>query len=248
MKNTEINENDEVTREDLDTSNVVAPYTENTVPNRGTTPTYMRFVSNQRKLFTYLGFAVLAVIAAITAYRYFYLNPLENEGRTAIFSAQRYFEADSFKMALNGDGKNVGFEEAASDYSMTKTGNLANYYAGIALLQQGKYEDAIDHLKDFDTDSKILKPMALGAIGDAYSQLKDYDNAADYYMKAAKDNDNEFTAPRFYKKAGLVYEQLGKFDNAVSAYQTIKDKYKGTQDGAEIEKFIARASTAANQE
>jgi tetratricopeptide (TPR) repeat protein len=248
MENKEINENDEVSQKDLDTSNVVAPYTENTVPNRGTTPTYMRFVSNQRKVLTYIGFAVLALIAGITAYRYFYLNPLENEGRTAIFAAQRYFEADSFNLALNGDGKNVGFADASSDYGMTKTGNLAEYYAGIALLQQGKYEDAIDHLKDFNTDSKILKPMALGAIGDAYSQLKEYDNAADYYMKAAKDNENDFTTPRFYKKAGMVYEQLGKFDDAVSAYQIIKDKYKTTQDGTEIEKYLARASAAANQD
>lgn len=244
----EVNQ-EQVSQEELDTSDAVAPYTENTVPNRGTTPTFMGLVDENRKLLTYIIGGVLAVIVGILAFKFAYLNPLEEEGRTAIYSAQRYFEADSFNLALNGDGNpnHIGFADAASDYGMTKTGNLANYYAGISYLQQGKYEEAIEHLKDFDTDSKILKPMALGAIGDAYSQLKEYDNAADYYMKAAKDNDNEFTSPRFYKKAGLVYEQLGKPGDALNAYEIIKDKYKNTMHGGDIDKFIARASAAADQ-
>ncbi|RYD81680.1 MAG: hypothetical protein EOP53_05775 [Sphingobacteriales bacterium] len=244
MENKEINE--EVNEQDLDTSNVVAPYTENTVPNRGTTPTFMGLVDKNRKILTYIAGGVLALIIGITAFKYLYLEPQEEEGRSAIFAAQRYFEADSFNLALNGDGTNIGFADAASDFGMTKTGNLANYYAGIAMLQKGQYQEAIDYLKDFDTDSKILKPMALGAIGDAYSQLKDYENAASYYIEAAKDNDNEFTSPRFYKKAGMVYEQLGQFGPAVDAYQAIKEKYKSSQQGADIEKYIARA-VAANQ-
>lgn len=245
MENKEINE--EVNEKDLDTSNVVAPYTENTVPNQGTTPTFMGTVEKNRKIFTYIGGAVLALILGLTAYKYLVLDPQEEEGRNAIFAAQRYFEADSFNLALNGDGTNIGFADAASDYSMTKTGNLANYYTGIAMLQSGKYEEAIEHLKDFDTDSKILKPMSLGAIGDAYSQLKDYETAADYYMDAALDNDNEFTAPRFYKKAGLVYEQLGKYGDALTAYNAIKDRFKNSQQASDIDKYIARAS-AANQQ
>ncbi len=248
MENKQINE--EVNEKDLDTSSVVAPYTENTVPNRGTTPTFMEFVDKNRKILTYLAGGVMLIIAGILAFKFAYLGPLEAEGRTAIFSAQRHFEADSFNLALNGDGNpnHIGFADAASEYSMTKTGNLANYYAGISYLQQGKYQEAIDHLEDFKTDSKILKPMALGAIGDAYSQLKDYEAAAKYYMQAAKNNDNEFTAPRFYKKAGLVYEQLNQPREALSAYQQIKDKYKNTVMGADIEKYVARASAAAGQQ
>lgn len=245
--NEEVNQN-EVSQEDLDTSDAVAPYTENTVPNRGTTPTFMGFVENNRKLVTYIAGGVLAIIAGILIFKFVYLEPLETEGKTAIISAQRYFETDSFNLALNGDNNpnHIGFADAASDYAMTKTGNLANYYAGISYLQQGKYEEAIEHLKDFDTDSKILKPMALGAIGDAYSQLKDYETAAEYYLKAAKDNDNEFTSPRFYKKAGLVYEELGKPGDALTAYHAIKEKYKTTSYGNDIDKFIARASAAKN--
>ena len=48
--------------------------------------------------------------------------------------AEIYFEKDSFNLALNGDLNSAGFIDIADDYSSTKTGKLANYYAGICYL------------------------------------------------------------------------------------------------------------------
>ena len=90
--------------------------------------------------------------------------------------------------------------------------------------------------------------MALGAIGDAYSQLKQYDDAASYYMKAAKKQDNKFTAPRFYKKAGMVYEELKEYKDAIAAYQVVKDKYVGSFEFNRIDAYIQRAQAKMDSE
>jgi tetratricopeptide (TPR) repeat protein len=90
--------------------------------------------------------------------------------------------------------------------------------------------------------------MALGAIGDAYSQLKQYDEAASYDMKAAAKDDNKFTAPRYYKKAGLVYEELKKYQDAVNAYQTVKDKFPNTYEFNKIDAYIQRAQAKLDSE
>jgi tetratricopeptide (TPR) repeat protein len=130
---------------------------------------------------------------------------------------------------------------------MTESGKLANYYAGRALMDQGKYEDALDYLKDFSTKSEIVGPETYGLIGDCYSQLKQYDDAASYYEKAIDKSDNEFTAPMYLKKAGAVYEELGQPDKALKAYKTIKEKYKTSAQGGDIDKYIARAEVAAGE-
>ena len=206
------------------------------------------FLTHNKKMVTYVLGGLIVVIIGYFAFDSFYLQPQEEEAQKEIIGAQRNFDLDSLNMALKGDARTPGFLKIADDYGMTKTGKLAHYYAGVILLQQGKYPEAIDHLKSFNLDSKIIAPMALGCIGDAYSQLKEYDDAASYYMKAAKKDDNIFTAPRYYKKAGLVYEQLKSFQNAINAYQIIKDKYPKSSEFQMIDKAINRAQAELDAE
>ncbi len=83
--------------------------------------------------------------------------------------------------------------------------------------------------------------MALGAIGDAYSELKEFDEAASYYMDAANEDENEFTVPAFLFKAGLTYEILNDYKNALKVYQRIQEDYENSTEANDIEKYIARA-------
>ena len=46
-------------------------------------------------------------------------------------------KSDSLNLALNGDGNYLGFIDIAKSYKFTKTGNLANYGAGICYLHLG---------------------------------------------------------------------------------------------------------------
>jgi hypothetical protein len=45
------------------------------------------------------------------------------------------------------------------EYSGTDAGNLANYYAGIAYLNTGKYTEAIDYLSKFKSDDIVLSAL-----------------------------------------------------------------------------------------
>jgi tetratricopeptide (TPR) repeat protein len=215
-------------------------------PLRGGWPSMNFWLEDNRKLVTYIGGGVIAVILLLLGYKYFILTPKEQEASQAIFINQDVFSTDSFDLALRGNGQVPGFQELADDYGATKSGKLSKYYTGIALMHKGKYEEAIDYLKDYNTDDDIIEPLRLGAIGDAYSQLKNYDDAASYYKKAVDASDNSFTTPRFCIKLGLVCEKLGRYQDAVDAYTTLKDKYPTTPQGAEADKLLARATAAAN--
>jgi tetratricopeptide (TPR) repeat protein len=123
---------------------------------------------------------------------------------------------------------------------MTKPGNLANYYAGMIYLKKNDFEMAINYLEDFDADDHLIRPMATGAIGDAYLELGEKDKAAAYYLEAANLDDNGFTSPLFLYKAGQVYELLEDYDRAISIYTRIKTNYYKSNEGRSIEKNIAR--------
>ena len=98
---------------------------------------------NQKKILIGIGVVVLLVLA-IMAFRNFYQKPREIAAENAMYKAQEYFAVDSFKVALEGDGANVmGFKEIASEYGMTKSGNLAAAYTGICYFKLGKYQDAV---------------------------------------------------------------------------------------------------------
>lgn len=199
------------------------------------------FIVENQKLLTIIVAILIVIVLGFFGFKKYYLQPKEKEAQEQIYSAQHYFEADSLDKALYGDGNNLGFVDIAKAYSITKAGNLSNYYAGICFLKKGNFDNAIKYLKKFDSDDEIVGPMAKGAIGDAYLEKGDKDKAVSYYLAAADMRDNEFTSPLFLLKAGEVNEMLGNYDDALDAYKRIQQDYFKSQEARNIEKYIARA-------
>ncbi len=156
-----------------------------------------------------------------------------------IFNAEAAFEKENYDVALNGDGNNLGFLDIISNYGSTKTGKLANYYAGICYMKQGNYNDAIEYLKKYSNNDQILSAMALGAIGDCYMELGNNAEAANYYGKAARKNPNDFTSPMFLSKEGMTYEIMGNYGKALEAYKSLKKDFPLSNEAFEISKNIA---------
>ncbi|NJK87388.1 MAG: tetratricopeptide repeat protein [Bacteroidales bacterium] len=114
------------------------------------------------------------------------MAPAEKDAQNEMFMAEKYFEADSFQLALEGDGSYLGFLDIIDEYSVTKSANLSHYYAGISYLHLGEYEDAIKHLKKFNANDVYISTIAIGAIGDAYQELGELDESVSFYLKAAE--------------------------------------------------------------
>jgi tetratricopeptide (TPR) repeat protein len=182
---------------------------------------------------------VVAVLGYLGINRYF-LEPREKEAQKQMFQAERYFEQDSLSKALNGDGNNPGFLDIISDYSMTKTANLAHYYAGISYLRLGDFSEAIKHLDKFKGRDNMVAAMALTAKADAMLELGQTVKSAGLYESAAKKFDNELIAPMALMKAGRAYQLAGNNKKALEMYEYLFKNYPTTNEGRVVEKFIAR--------
>jgi tetratricopeptide (TPR) repeat protein len=200
------------------------------------------FYANNKKQINIALIAIVVLIGGYVGYKKLIVEPMNIEAQKEIFMAQKYFEMDSFALALNGNDKFKGVEAIAEEYGASKVGNLAHYYAGICNLRIGQHEAAIEHLEDFSTENLLIGPLAEGAIGDAYVELGDLDKGVSHYMKAARMSKNKLTSPVFLKKAGMVYEEKQSYGDALEAYQTIKKDFAESQEAQDIDKFIARAT------
>jgi tetratricopeptide (TPR) repeat protein len=198
------------------------------------------YIEENQKSLTIIVVAIVVVVLGYLGYRNLYVAPMEQEARSQIYMAERYFERDSFYLALNGDGNYPGFIDIIEDYSVTKAANLSRYYAGISHLRMEEYHNAIEYLTSFDSRDQLVSPVALGAIGDAWVELGELERAVNFYVKAARRRANEFTSPIFWMKAGQLYEELGKYNRALEAYENILNDYPETSEGSQVEKYIAR--------
>jgi tetratricopeptide (TPR) repeat protein len=211
------------------------------------------FYEKNKKMVNYVAGGVFALVAAIALYQFYYIPEQEKEAANEIYWAQTAFERDSFNVALKGgpmvlsaDGQKsmLGFEAIAENYSMTKTGSLANYYAGICCLRTQKFAEAIEFFQNYDGDDAIISSIAIGAIGDCNIELNNVDNAIKYYLKAAENNVNSFTTPLYLKKAGFAYELKSNYAKALQVYERIKKEYGNSELGKEIDREIAKVKAA----
>jgi tetratricopeptide (TPR) repeat protein len=199
-----------------------------------------RFIEENQQPITYAVGAIILVVIAYLGFTRFYMQPREKEAQSQMFMAENYFERDSFNLAINGDGNYLGFLDIIDDYGMTKSANLAKYYTGVSFLHLGQYEDALDYLKGFKTKDLLLGPVAEGAKGDASLELGDTDAALKHYRKAFRMNDNELTTPVYMMKAAKLLESMDELEGALVLYKNIKEKYPETNEGQNVDKYIAR--------
>jgi tetratricopeptide (TPR) repeat protein len=204
------------------------------------------YIEQNKKSLSIIALAVVALVGGFFAYKYWYVAGEETKARSEMYKAEAYFEKDSLDKAINGDGNALGFAQIADEYSITPSGNLAEYYLGICYLKKGQYEEAVQHLEEFDSKDQMVAPIATGAIGDAKLELGNVDEAITYYIKAAEQSNNKFTTPIYLKKAALANEGKNAYADAVKLYERIKNEYNETSEGRDIEKYIAHAKALGN--
>jgi TolA-binding protein len=197
------------------------------------------FVRNHRNvLLVALAAVVLAVVGSFAFYTW--RTQQDQKAQAALFRAASYWEADSLKKAMKGDGKAPGLTTVANEYGNTKAANLANFYAGVAALKDGKYKEALDYLEDFSSTDYLVQSRAYALMGDAQLELNNPKEAADLYAKAADHNANEYFSPGYLLKEATARELAKDTDGALKAYTRVLEEYPAAQEVNEARQLKAK--------
>ncbi|MFC0184915.1 tol-pal system YbgF family protein [Pseudarcicella hirudinis] len=155
----------------------------------------------------------------------------DEEGEKKLYNAVYKFEADSNRIAAKEMTKIAG--EFGGN-----VGNIASY-AGVANLKEGKYDAAIENLKNFSSSDLLVQARAYALIGDAYSEKKAYGDAIDYYKKASEYKANKFFTPTYLLKLGAAYEANKQGKEALAVYNEIVEKYAESSEYINAKKYKA---------
>ena len=186
--------------------------------------------NNKSIIYGVVGALVLAVVGYF-GYKY-YTHSQDEEGQAKLYSAVYKFEADSNKIAAKEMAK------VADDFG-GNTGNLANFYAGVANLKEGKYDTAIEQLKSFSSSDLLVQARAYSLIGDAYSEKKAYGDAVNYYKKASDYKANKFFTPAYMMKLAAALEANKESKEALAVYTEIVEKYAESSEAVSAKKYKA---------
>ncbi|MFD1816903.1 hypothetical protein SAMN04515674_11020 [Pseudarcicella hirudinis] len=156
----------------------------------------------------------------------------DEEGEKKLYNAVYKFEADSNRIAAKEMTKIAG--EFGGN-----VGNIASFYAGVANLKEGKYDAAIENLKNFSSSDLLVQARAYALIGDAYSEKKAYGDAIDYYKKASEYKANKFFTPTYLLKLGAAYEANKQGKEALAVYNEIVEKYAESSEYINAKKYKA---------
>jgi tetratricopeptide (TPR) repeat protein len=229
---------------DLKSTPPASPTVSTSKPDFNLEKTYGKaemLVEKNKKTLSIIVGAVALLVGGYFAYTKLIIAPQDKEAQTQMYMAEKYFEKDSLKKAVNGDGNFLGFKQIIENYGQTQSANLSHYYLGLSYLKMGQYEAAIESLEKFSGNDDVIMPIAQGAIGDAYAELNQNEKAVNHYLKASKMAENKFISPIYLMKAGLSYETLNKYADAAEVYNQIKRDYSDTNEGRDADKYIARA-------
>lgn len=198
------------------------------------------FINKNKKTLVAAICAIVVVVVAGMLVSTYYIKPREQKAAEALFAGERYFQNGDYETALNGDQEYAGFEAVADEFGSTKAGKLAKAYAGISLAKLGRYEEAIPYLKGFKGNDAMVAPSVLAALGNCYAHMGDEAQAAATLVKAAHKADNNLLSPTYLVQAGQIYEKLGQKADALNVYQEVKDKYYGSTQAMDIDRYIER--------
>lgn len=198
---------------------------------------------NFKKFLIALGPLLLAVLGYF-GYEEFYVKARQKKALEHLFYARQYFSRDEIKKALGGEsalksGGYMGFSDIIEHFPSTKAANIARFYAGLSHYKLGNYQKALELWKDFSAKDDFLFPMKYGMMGDAYIQLDKNDQALDYYIKAARARDNDFTSPLYFYKAAVLAFKIGNYKESKNCFIDLKEKYPKNVFLEETEKYLS---------
>jgi tetratricopeptide (TPR) repeat protein len=201
-------------------------------------------VSTAFEKYRLIGGGVIAGALALVGV-YFLFNYLqkekEKEGLEQSIYAFRFYEQDSLNRAIKGSGQYPGLEKVVDEYGGSKAGNQARLLLGSAYYKQGQIDKGIEQFADADFGSDNMAAVtALAGRAYGYEEKKDFNQAAEYYQKAAEKQKNQYTTPILLMDAARCFEEAGAKDKALEIYKSIKKEYPLSEAGKNAEKYIAK--------
>ncbi len=176
---------------------------------------------------------VVLVVVAIAVFSYNYMNEqadAENaEASKYLARVVPLMAQGDFEKALNGDVNIIidnkpliGFKDIASTYAGSDVGAVASFYAGKALLMQGKFDEAKSYFeKATSNESNEVKVGAYNGLAACQEEVGQFKEASGNYEAASNLVEQLEMKSKYLYFSGLTAEKAGDASKAKSMYEKV---------------------------
>jgi tetratricopeptide (TPR) repeat protein len=194
---------------------------------------------NKNRLGMYLG--VLIVVGAVI---YFYINNKIESNKEAGIQLSRVinlYDSGAYLEAIEGrQGTNiVGLKKIVSEYGSTENGEIAKIYLADSYQLLGNVEEAFKYYEDYSGNNNIFEATALAGEAGYYAYKKDFEKAADLYLKASRVSKENVLNPDYMLKAAVNYINAGNKEEAKDLLETIRKDFPTSTAFRDIDKYLA---------
>jgi tetratricopeptide (TPR) repeat protein len=206
---------------------------------------------------------VVVVLAAVGGYTFY--QHRTNQADTAFGAAMQVYQTPLLNPAQpmppgtktfnsakeRAAAANTQFTQVANQFGLTKSGKLAEYFAGVTYMEEGQNGPAEDAFKKTGASwDSGLAALGKSSLAELYQQTNRDAQAIDLYNELAKGT--AATVPPMLAQLQLaeLYQSQGKTEQARQIYAIIKDKDKdskgkpGAASQIASEKLNPRAAAA----
>ena len=201
---------------------------------------YGYFEENRSRVLTIGG-----ILIAIALLIYFYINNRIEDNKIAGIELARViqsYDQGAYLEAIEGkEGtNNVGLKKIVEDYGSTENGEYAKIYLANSYNFLGRDDEALKYYEDYSDGNEIFEATALAGQAGIYETRKDYQKAADLYLKASRVLEHNVLNPDYLLKAGINYMHAGNTDKAKDLFKEIKQDYKTSTAFREVDRYLAQ--------
>jgi tetratricopeptide (TPR) repeat protein len=203
------------------------------------------FFNKYNKIVYGVVIGILIIVLGLIGFNRFYLTPKTEKASMLILKPiDKLLLGDSvsIQLALEGDDEMDGFISIANSYSLTKTANTANYYAGVCYLKLNNPDEALVYLKKYKHKEDALWYACQSLIGDIYDDMGDTKKAIEYYEKSIDGNDDPYFTPANQFKLAQMYERDEQWQKALDIYTQIEKDFYDQYQSMGLARFADRVA------
>ncbi|NLT50170.1 MAG: tetratricopeptide repeat protein [Ignavibacteria bacterium] len=187
----------------------------------------------------------VAAVAAAGLLVYFYITNNQTKNTEASKSLAKIidiYEAGMFNEAIEGrpGTDNKGLKYIAEEFGGSENGETARIYLANSYYNIGDIDKALEQYEDYSGDNEMFSAAAYSGMAACYVEKKDYQKAAEYFIKASKVNSTNPQNSAYLLEAGINYLKIGDKESAKEALNTIKEEHKTTQEFTLADRYLAQ--------
>jgi TolA-binding protein len=201
---------------------------------------YNFFDQYKQKIYLYGGILAVVVLAVLL-----YLNNKKENNATAgkqLAGIMSLYDAGSYLEAIEGkQGTNVvGLKKIVEEYGSTENGQIAKIYLANSYMMLGKTDEAKKYYSEYSGDNPIFKASALAGEAGYHEFKKQYQDAADMFVKASRVSEENVLNPEYMLRAGINYLKAGETERAKELLEVVKKDFATAPAAREVDKYLTQ--------